>query len=107
MTNRKTGGGSWRALLFGAAVPAALALALAAVVALLSCCEAPPPDQWIGMDRAKVSCANDDETYLHRQKTCVGYGRAYKCVSDDSHVWRCAEVGVSRPPAEAPAGGRL
>lgn len=73
---------------------------ITAVAAAAVACESRPPDQWIGLDRAAVSCstATDDP----QRATCVGERRIYTCVRDwGQYTWRCAEQrpAVALPPA--------
>lgn len=73
---------------------------LLATVLLVAACKRRAPEQWIGMDRTTVSCA-DDGNWL--RATCVGGGRIYTCVRDwGERTWRCAEQRVVAPMAEAP-----
>lgn len=56
------------------------------------------PDQWIGVDRAAVSC----EFATWNRATCVGLGRVYTCVRESgSSIWNCAEQHPAAPTAEA------
>lgn len=51
-------------------------------------------------DRTAVSCAYDGKTWV--QKTCVGTGHVYKCVTEDrGDTWRCAEVHTVQAEAGA------
>jgi len=108
MTNNKDEG-SWRGVLFSAALPLAVGLAMAAVIASAGCKrrepEAARQAKWVGMDRTKVRCAGDDQVFPHRQATCVGEGYSYKCVSEDGDEWRCAEVVAPRQLPDFPGAG--
>lgn len=59
------------------------------------------PSQYLGMDRAAVSCAYEVNSYV--QQTCVGTGLVYKCVTEDrGDTWRCTELST----VQAEAGAR-
>ncbi len=106
MTNNQEKPSGWGVLWYCVVMPGVWAVAIALAASLtLGCREDRNPPKWLGLDRWRASCANDDEAYPHHQATCVVDARAYKCVTEDGDVWRCAELGTPRAMVER--GGPL
>lgn len=104
MKKTKADDGAWLAVMYCAVVPAALGIAMAMALGLLSCEHQPSPS-WFGMDRASVVCAvgGAAHTYEGDRARCVGGGRLFECVTEDSgRTWQCAETKPAPPAERAP-----